>query len=171
MMIPKLDLSQIKQDVQQTGNQKSSRDSFRSYEHVQSITLTDISCSMKFKISITIAYLLSTTDSFQVELQDFEYTITSKSFSGEMLERVAKLIRIQPNVLLQAIEDIKSDILMMNEIGQCAFGILNYVDKHYNTSSIWDVPNVYEMFEIKNLRDIENECVMIQKATPRGKLF
>ncbi|CAL5977066.1 Conserved_hypothetical protein [Hexamita inflata] len=170
MMIPKLDLSQIKQEVKQT-NQKSSRDSSRSYEHAEKITLTDINCSMKFKISITIAYLLATTDSFHVEYSDNDYVIKSRSFSGEMLERVSQLIRIQPTVLLQTIDNIKIDVFMMNEISQCAFGILNYVDKHYNTSSIWDVPNVYEMFEIRNLRDIENECVIIQKATPRGKLF
>ncbi|CAL5987073.1 Conserved_hypothetical protein [Hexamita inflata] len=165
-MISQLDLSKIQSDYQQS--QIISNDSGRNYENISSLQLIDINSSMKLKISITIAYLLATTDSFKVEHLDKEYTITSKSFSGEMLERISKLIRIQPTVLLQAIEDIKIDEFMMNEISQCAFGVLNYIFKQFQTNHIWNVPDVYQLFDCRSLRNIENECIVLKKASPRA---
>ncbi|CAL5987065.1 Conserved_hypothetical protein [Hexamita inflata] len=126
-MISQLDLSKI-----QPGNQLDqplSNDSGRNYEYNQTIQLIDIKSSSKLKISITILYILATTEKFKVEQSNTAYIITSKPFTAEILEHISNLIRIPSNTLLQAIEDIKNDDQMMNEISQRAFGVLNYIFK------------------------------------------
>ncbi|CAL5977068.1 Conserved_hypothetical protein [Hexamita inflata] len=170
-MIPRLNLDVIDLNQINKAGQKSTRDSARNFEHLNNITLSDMSSSLKFKICITISYMLATTDSYTVIQNINEIKTENKSLTGEFLQNIALKIKVKPDVLLQTIENIKDDNSMMNEIGQCAFGVLNYIDKKFQTSQIWDVPNIDSLFDDKILRDIESECLKIQKATPRGKLF
>ncbi|CAL6079646.1 Conserved_hypothetical protein [Hexamita inflata] len=168
MMLSKLDLSKIQSDSQL--QQLPSKDSGRVYEIATTLKLADINGSLRLKVCITIAYMLATTDSFVVESLNNEYKISTKQLSGYLLNKISQYIRIQPTHLLQTIEDIKQDLLMMNEICVCAFGVVNFIHRKYNTNQIWDIPDVIQLFETNNLHDIEKECIILQKASPRGRI-
>lgn len=57
---------------------------------------------------------------------------------------------------------MKNDVAMRNEVGHITFGILNYLDRHYKTSQIWEVEEPWKMLQAPIYKELEAECVKVK---------
>lgn len=127
------------------GAPKSGKLSERGYEHLDEVTYTDLSISVRFRIGVTLAYMLESTQYYEVKTINDEVVRDYKKFEGVLLDKFAKIIKIRPEVLKKTVVKMTNDPAMRNEVGQVTFGVLNYLDKHYQTSQIWEVPEPWKL--------------------------
>ncbi|KAH0569488.1 hypothetical protein SS50377_28437 [Spironucleus salmonicida] len=141
----------------------------RTFEHLSEIKLTDVATNSKFKLGLTILHMLNTSSHYEVlTSRDGQNYKTSKVVTPEMVDMFAMQLRIKPEVMQKTLDTCKEDQLWQNELGSCYFAVLNYLDKHYKTSQIWEVENPWKLLDGKYFKDLEMEFEKVMKATPRS---
>lgn len=59
--------------------------------------------------------------------------------TDEIIDKLSAPVGITSLALKNTVTKIKEDSCLKNEITDVIFGIMNYLDKHYKTSTIWEV--------------------------------
>lgn len=85
--------------------------------------------------------------------------------TDEIVDKLSEPAGVTSLTIKNTVRKIKEDPCLKNEITDVIYGIMNYLDKHYKTSTIWEVHNPEELVaDNKIYKSVESECIKMKKA-------